>query len=760
MFGEEGVRLSEMHSPSDAQSPAATQLASDRLSKAIAEAIDWLLQRQDPEGFWVGMLESNSCMEAQWILAMHFLGIKDDRKLDGMVASILNEQRVDGSWEVYHNAPAGDINTTVECYAALRAAGFSADEEPISRAREWLLERGGLSQTRVFTRYWLALIGEWPWQDTPTLPPELICTPLWFPFNIYHFASWARATIIPLSVLSARRPVRILPPESRLDELYPEGRDAFNYRLTPKKRFFSWEGFFLMADRLLSRYVEFPIRPGRELAIRLCIEWIVKHQDADGAWGGIQPPWIYSLMALHTEGYGVGHPVVAKGIKALDAHWSYERNGGLYIQASESPIWDTVLTLQSFLDSGRSPANCAAMVRAVNWLVQKQVTAPGDWQVKVSSVSPGGWSFERANDSYPDVDDTAVAVLVLARARGALEDGTSIDHAIKRAVRWILALQCSNGGWASFDRDNTNSLLAKLPFCDFGEVLDPPTVDVTAHVVEALAHFGWTVRDTPVARALAFIKAAQEEDGSWFGRWGVNHIYGTAAVLPALAAIGENMAADYVLRASDWIAEHQNADGGWGETPASYVDTSLRGIGDSTASQTAWALMALLATRASRYNSVFHAGVGYLLRSQYDGTWHEPQYTGTGFPGYGVGSRLQEDVHERTVSIRQGLEVSRGFMINYNLYRHYFPLMALSRARELFESQHRESASELGTTTRLRPMPAQAIVKRGTPGLRRAGSKGRIVARRLIRKTAKILSAVSERREYLIAQRVQTSRRS
>jgi squalene-hopene/tetraprenyl-beta-curcumene cyclase len=489
------------------------------------------------------------------------------------------------------------------------------------------------------------------------------------------------------------------------------------------------------------------------LAIRLCIEWIIKHQDADGAWGGIQPPWIYSLMALHTEGYGVSHPVVSKGIKALDAHWSYERDGGLYIQASESPIWDTVLTLQAFLDSRRSPANCEAMVRAVDWLVRKQVTAPGDWQIKVSSVSPGGWSFERANDSYPDVDDTAVAVLVLARARTTLGNEATVDHAIKRAVRWILALQCSDGGWASFDRDNTNSLLAKLPFCDFGEVLDPPTVDVTAHVVEALAHLGWTVRDTPVARALAFIKTAQEEDGSWFGRWGVNHIYGTAAVLPALAAIGENMTADYVLRACDWIAEHQNADGGWGETPASYVDTSLRGIGDSTASQTAWALMALLATPDSRYHSIIQAGVGYLLRTQHDGTWHEPQYTGTGFPGYGVGSRLNETVHERTVSIRQGLEVGRGFMINYNLYRHYFPLMALGRALAQLESDQRGKVGELLATTRFRSLQTDAIVNANPPAPRRIRYRGRIVARRLIRKTARIFLAVSERRRFNAARR-------
>jgi squalene-hopene/tetraprenyl-beta-curcumene cyclase len=711
-----------------------------RLSDAIANGVDWLLDRQDADGFWVGRLESNSCMEAQWILAMHFLGIEDKRKLAGMVASILNEQRPDGSWEIYHNAPAGDINTTVECYAALRAAGYTAEQEPVRRAREWICARGGLSQTRVFTRYWLALIGEWPWQATPTLPPELICTPLWFPFNIYHFASWARATIIPLSVLSARRPVRPLAPASRLDELFPRGRDNFDYRLTPKKRFFSWESFFFMADRLLSRYVEFPIRPGRGVAIRLCIEWIIKHQDADGAWGGIQPPWIYSLMALYTEGYGISHPVVANGIRALDAHWSYERDGGLYIQASESPVWDTVLTLQALLDSGKSLADCEAMTRAVDWIVQKQVTAPGDWQVKVSSAMPGGWSFERANDSYPDIDDTAVAILVLARARRSLSDPSRIDYAMKRAVRWILALQCSNGGWASFDRDNTNSLLTKLPFCDFGEVLDPPTVDVTAHVLEALAHLGWTLRDTPVARALAFIKNEQEDDGSWFGRWGVNHIYGTAAVLPALATIGEDMSAKYIQLAGDWIAEHQNGDGGWGETPASYVDDTLRGVGDSTASQTAWALMALLPIPTTRYDQIIQQGIEYLLSMQHEGTWHEPQYTGTGFPGYGVGSRLRGNGHEP--SIHQGLEVGRGFMINYNLYRHYFPLMALSRARCRILCGERTGTTDPAAPTPLRPLEPGFLNGLGMPNRRRRRYRGRVAARRLIRKTAQLLLAV------------------
>jgi squalene-hopene/tetraprenyl-beta-curcumene cyclase len=720
-----------------------SQSNNNRLDVAIASAVDWLLDQQDPEGFWVGMLESNSCMEAQWVLAMHFLGIKDDRKRDGMISSIVNEQREDGSWEVYHNALGGDINTTVECYAALRASGFPADADPVRKARHWIFEHGGLSQTRVFTRYWLALIGEWPWQTTPTLPPELIYAPLWFPFNIYHFASWARATIIPLTVLSSRRPVRPLPEGCRLDELFPEGRENFDFRMVAKGRFFSWESFFFMADRLLSRYVDFPIRPWRGVAIRSCIDWIVKHQDSDGAWGGIQPPWIYSLMALHVEGYGMDHPVISKGIKALDEHWSYERDGGLYIQASESPVWDTLLSLQALLDTGRTPDDCDAMAEAVNWLVSKQVTAPGDWKVKVSTAPAGGWSFERANDSYPDVDDTAVAILVLARARAGLESTAAVDQALERAVRWILAMQCSNGGWASFDRDNNNAFLTKLPFCDFGEVLDPPTVDVTAHVVEALAYLGWTGEDRPIARALAFIRKEQESDGSWFGRWGVNYIYGTAAVLPALAAIGADMSLPSVQRAGDWVANHQNPDGGWGETPASYVDDSLRGIGSSTASQTAWALLALLAIPTPRYNKYITKGIEYLLGTQTDGTWHEPQYTGTGFPGYGVGARVR---HNEAIPLDQGLEVSRGFMINYNLYRHYFPLMALSRVRTRIATRHARRLSQLDYAPFLPPLETDFLNDI------RLSDEPRTLIRRtfrggaLFKKTAKLLKAVPRNR--------------
>ncbi len=650
------------------------------LEGSIRQATGWINRKQHPEGFWVGHLESNSCMEAQWILAMHFLGIKDDPKYEGVVQSILNEQRADGSWEIYHKAEKGDVNTTVECYAALRCAGHDPEEEALKRARTWILENDAFSIIRTFTKYWLSLIGEWSWKAVPTVPPELIFAPSWLPINIYEFSSWARATIVPISILSARRPVRPLPPDRRLHELFPDGRKQY-FKKTHQHTapFFSWEHFFYVADRMLSLYVRFPLQPGRELAVKTALEWIIRHQDADGAWGGIQPPWIYGLMALHTEGYALSHPVMQKGLKAFDGRWSYERKGGIYLQASNSPVWDTVLTLMALFDSGETVESCETIMPAVDWLLDEQVNAPGDWQVKVRGVEPGGWAFEWANLHYPDIDDTAVVMLVLSKIRRQLADTARIDYALRRAEKWVNAMQSSNGGWAAFDKDNTNRLVAKIPFCDFGEALDPPSVDVTAHVLEAYAAMGRDKSDPHVQQALSYIQAEQEDDGSWFGRWGVNHIYGTAAVLPALEAIGEVMTQPYIQKAADWIVSCRNSDGGWGETCASYMEPELRGKGESTASQTAWALIALVATGSERYKEAVERGVAFLITTQKEGTWHEEEYTGTGFPGYGVGERV--NLKKKNATLQQGSELARGFMINYNLYRHYFPLCALARAR-------------------------------------------------------------------------------
>lgn len=660
----EKVRPEEAHRPDDA-----------RLDRVIEMAKSWLWKQQQPSGFWVGKLESNACMEAEWLLAFHVMGINDHPLKTGLVKRLLQGQRDDGAWEIYYDAPHGDINATVESYTALRASGLSASHPKLVKAREWIFAHGGLKNIRVFTRFWLALIGEWPWNKTPALPPEIIYFPLWFPFNIYHFACWARATIVPLCILSHRQAVTPLAEASRLDELFPDGRHAYDYSLPPKAG--AWAKFFFTADKFLKTYRRLFKRPPlRENAIKRCCEWIIKHQDADGSWGGIQPPWVYSLMALHGEGYPLTHTIMAKGIDTLMDHWSYERDGAVYIQACESPVWDTLLSLLALIDSDETPEK---LHQAIDWIIDQQVLAPGDWQVKLPALEPGGWAFERANIHYPDIDDTAVALIVLARARAHHNNRRRLDQAIERGRIWLLAMQCKNGGWGAFDKDNNKEILTKIPFSDFGETIDPPSVDVTAHVLEAFGHLGMR-RDHPaVARGLNFIWQEQELEGSWFGRWGVNHIYGTAAVLPALEALDEDMLQPAVIRACDWIAKKQNPDGGWGESCASYMDDSLRGRGPSTASQTGWAIMCLLSCGDLRYRAEIQKGARFLAsRQNAQGSWDEPQFTGTGFPGYGVGQRIRLS-HKNAANLQQNQELGRGFMINYTLYRHYFPLMALGR---------------------------------------------------------------------------------
>ena len=697
------------------------------LGRAIDEAAGWLAERQKPEGYWVGRLESNACMEAQWLLALWFMRLEDHPLRPRLAASLRQSQREDGAWQIYHGAPAGDINTTVEAYAALRSVGVPASDPQLQKARDWILSKGGLRNVRVFTRYWLALIGEWPWAKTPNLPPEVIWFPNWFVFSIYNFAQWARATLMPIAVLSARRPSRPLPPENRLDDLFPDGRDRFDHALPPKPNADFWDGFFRGADKALHALQNFGEKTGiglfRNGAVKRVIEWIIRHQDADGVWGGIQPPWIYSLMALYTEGYAADHPNLAKGLAALDdPRWRVDVGEATWIQASTSPVWDTEMTILAYDDAHVLGDYPEEVEKALDWLLDQQVLRPGDWQVKVQNVAPGGWAFEYKNYFYPDTDDTAVALIALAPFRrpsppplagkaapkateGALRTNAAcpLSHAsrdsspvnggadrydrIKRAIRlgvdWLVGMQSKSGGWGAFDKDNDKKILTRIPFCDFGEALDPPSVDVTAHVVEAFGKLGLG-RDHPaMVRARAFIRREQEPDGSWFGRWGVNYIYGTGAVLPALEAIGEDMSAPYVARACDWLVSRQQQDGGWGESCASYMDPKMSGRGTTTASQTAWALMGLVAANRLQDREAIQRGLAFLIERQKGGTWEEPEYTGTGFPGYGVGQTIKLGDPLLTERLKQGPELSRAFMINYNLYRHYFPLMAMGRARKV-----------------------------------------------------------------------------
>ena len=672
-----------------------------RLAQARDAAIAWSEANQAAEGYWAGAAETNAAMEAEWLLTSHITGKALPYEQE-VIAGLLHRQRPDGSWGIYPGAPDGDVNCTVECYAALRAKGFAQAHPALQSALAWILAHGGLRDIRVFTRYWLAMIGVWPWAATPNLPPEVIRLPFWVPFNIYHFAQWARATIVPLCVVAARQPVWPLPGGDRLDELFAGGRQNFDFFLPNKKsKPMSLERAFEWLDQGLHFVQARGLMPGRENAIKLCLEWMLKHQDADGAWGGIQPPWIYGVIALFNEGYDMTHPVLEKAWGALGAHWSIEVNGYRGIQATDSVVWDTMIMLLAMAEARHDIAGTPNARRALEWLLDRQIFVDGDWSKHTTNTAPGGWAFERANLRYPDTDDTAVCLLLLATIRAQSNDlRPRIETAIARGLQWLLGMQSSNGGWGAFDKDNNKQIISKIPFCNFGEALDPPSADVTAHVLEALGKLGLDRTHPSVARALKFLRAEQEADGSWFGRWGVNHIYGTGAVLPALHAVGVDMREPWIQRAAAWLQAHQNTDGGWGESCASYMNPARRGQGESTPSQTSWALLALMAIDDAAYAAASAAGTGYLASTQReDGSWDEAYYTGTGFPGYGAGTRMNLHDPNWIATMSQGEELSRGFMIGYNLYRHYFPLMALGRA--LDAGKARTSFSEEKEAKRL-----------------------------------------------------------
>lgn len=661
----------------------------------LNSAIDWIKPRQDKDGIWCAPLETNCCMEAQWILAMYFIGF-DDPKKQKVIQYILDRQREDGSWDVYYGSEQGDINTTLECYFALRISGFDPDDKVLVKARKWLLKNKWTENIRVFTKYWLALFGQWPWANTPVLPPEIVFLPKWCPFNIYDFAAWARSTMMPIAILTARRPVKALPDFLQLDELFPEGRDKVDYRLPRKtKGFFTWENFFLRLDHMLHGYNRVPIKPLRESAIKLILQWLLEHQDEDGAWGGIQPPWIYSIIVMHVEGFALDQVNMSRAIDAFNLHWQVKRGEGIMLQASESPVWDTFLTMIGLMDAGETPGTSPELIKALDYVLSKENRYRGDWAVKLpKSVEPGGWAFQRANNYYPDIDDAAIAILALKKIQRLIPRESArarrVDSAIRRAVAWMLNLQSKNGGWAAFDKDNTRALVTKIPFCDFGEVLDPPSVDVTAHVIESLVACGYSRNHPSIARAIEFIYSEQEDDGSWFGRWGVNYIYGTSAVVIALMAVGDTADSSHIKNAVEWILSKQNHDGGWGESIASYMEPKYSGTGiPSTASQTAWAIMALVAVGDPSLKDAIRRGCDFLVSTQKDGTWEEPYYTGTGFPGYGLGAKVDLRAGK---ALPQGKELARGFMLNYNYYRHYFPIMALARAEKFLESDKTEKA--------------------------------------------------------------------
>ncbi|MEV4506864.1 squalene--hopene cyclase [Streptomyces klenkii] len=612
--------------------------------RATARAAEHLLSRQDEQGWWKGDLETNVTMDAEDLLLRQFLGVRDEETTRAAALYIRSEQRADGTWATFLGGP-GELSTTIEAYVALRLAGDAPDAPHMAAAAAWIRERGGIAAARVFTRIWLALFGWWRWEDLPELPPEIMFLPKWFPLNLYDFGQWARQTIVPLTVVSAKRPVR--PAPFALDELHTDpARPNPPRPLAPAA---SWDGAFQRLDKALHHYRRFPLRRLRRLALDSAARWIIERQENDGCWGGIQPPAVYSIIALHLLGYDLDHPVLREGLKSLDRFAVWREDGSRMIEACQSPVWDTCLATIALADAGVAPDH-PALVKAADWMLAEQIDRTGDWAVRRPGLTPGGWAFEFHNDTYPDIDDTAEVVLALKRVRHP--DPARVETAVRRAAQWNLGMQSKNGAWGAFDADNTSTLPNRLPFCDFGEVVDPPSADVTAHVVEMLAFLGER-HDPRTQRGVEWLLGEQEESGAWFGRWGVNYVYGTGSAVPALVAAGIPASHPAVRRAVRWLEGVQNDDGGWGEDLRSYRDPEWIARGDSTASQTAWALMALLAA-GEREGKAVERGVTWLVDTQRaDGSWDEPHFTGTGFPW--------------------------DFSINYHLYRQVFPLTALGR---------------------------------------------------------------------------------
>ncbi len=627
------------------------------VDRTIDAAVAHLLSLQAEDGYWWAELESNVTITAEHLFLRHILGIPDEREAKKAAAYILSQQRSDGTWGNWFDGPP-ELSTTIEAYAALKMAGVPPDAPEMAKARSFILDRGGIEKARVFTKIWFAMMGEWDWRGVPVLPVEFVLLPPRFPLSIYSFGCWARQTIVPLAIVMAERPVVPLPPEDRLDDLFVRGRANADLRVpvlkrTPRARFFQF------ADKILRVYANLSIQPGRQYAIRKAEEWILERQEADGSWGGIQPPWVYSLIALKLRGHALeGNSPLARGFAGFygETGFSIEDEETFHLQSCLSPVWDTGLALLALQDAGL-PSDHPAILRSAEWLLNEQVFTGGDWQVRCDA-RPGGWAFEFTNDIYPDTDDTAVVMMGLLDA--ATDEDRTVD-AIERAEAWLVGMQSRNGGWGAFDRDNVQTWTRDIPFADFGEVIDPPSVDVTGHVVESLGRLGRRIGDPVVDRAVAYLLREQEPDGAWYGRWGVNLTYGIGSVLPGLEAVGEDMRAPHVRRAVDWLIAHQNDDGGWGERIEGYYDAEHRGRGDSTASQTAWALLGLLAADEADHPAT-RRGIEFLMNSQTEsGGWAEEQFTGTGFP--------------------------TDFMIRYHLYRDVFPLMALGRYRRAMEER-------------------------------------------------------------------------
>ncbi len=636
------------------------------VSAGIEAARNFLFSQQHEDGYWCGELEADTTLESDYIAIHTLLGTGNRRRMEQAIPEILRHQNGDGGWPIFHGGPS-NINASVKAYFALKLMGYKPDHPVLAHARECILGMGGVTECNTFTKIYLCYLGQYDWEAVPAVPPEIVLFPNWFWFNLYEISSWSRAILVPLSIAYAKKPFKKVPPEMGIDELFIGGRHGKHLHLKWSSKKISWRNFFLVLNRMTHFYERLHIRPLRKPALKKAERWMLERFEMSDGLGAIYPAILNSIVALRCLGYSADDPQV---IRALDEFekLGIEESGipdhsepTFRMQPCMSPVWDTAYAVFALGESGVS-RNDPRLIKAADWLLSKEVRQKGDWAVKVRNVQPGGWYFEFNNEFYPDVDDSAMVLLGLDKVDNPRE---RYQHQVAtRAIDWIFAMQCKNGGWASFDRDNTRMVFQHIPFADHNAMLDPPTVDITGRVLEMLAGYGYTKDDARVAKAIKFILSEQETDGSWFGRWGVNYIYGTMQVLRGLQAIGVDNHEPYVQQAVEWLRMVQNPDGGWGETCGSYDDPATRGVGPSTPSQTAWAIMGLLAGGDTRSESV-QRGILYVLETQRpDGRWDEQHYTGTGFP--------------------------RVFYLAYHLYRDYFPLIALSTYSREFSTLYKE----------------------------------------------------------------------
>ena len=619
-----------------------------RLKSAMGAAQKFLFAKQHEDGWWCGELEADTTLESDYIFLHTVLGTRDERRFQQCATEILRHQNEDGGWPIYGGG-ASNVSASVKAYFALKMCGYSPEDERMVRARKRILEMGGVPAVNTFCKIYLCALGQYDYDAVPAIPPEIVLFPSWFWFNIYEISSWSRAILIPLSICYAKKPFKKIPDEWNIDELFPAGRHGSALRLKWDKKLIGWRNFFLVLDRLCHAFERVHVRPLRSIALRVAERWMLERFEMSDGLCAIYPSILNSIIAMRCLGYSLDDPQV---IRALDEFekLGIEEGDTFRMQPCISPVWDTAYALFALGESGVSSTE-PRMVKAAEWMLKKQNRRKGDWSVKVPHAEPGGWYFEHNNEFYPDVDDTAQVLLALNHIE--TKDARFQSEASQRGIQWVLAMQCKNGGWASFDKDNDRMVFQYVPFADHNAMLDPATVDITGRVLESLAAHGYTLKDKPVRRAIEFVRREQESDGSWFGRWGVNYIYGTMCVLRGLEAIGFDPNDAMVQQATEWLRMIQNSDGGWGEDCGSYDDANQKGVGASTSSQTAWAVLGLMAGGDLRSESLAR-GIAYLLdHQQADGGWSEVPYTGTGFP--------------------------RVFYLKYHAYPWYFPLMALAK---------------------------------------------------------------------------------